>query len=428
MLIELGLEEKLITITGDNASNNISMVNALHLSLEERLGVGRPRLCGTDSYIRCLAHIINLVVQDILSSLKSITSEEADSMCESIQRQEMEVTPDKSVLERLSIFAVWVSRSNQHRTRWKEMCRFRGLDDKFIQRDVKTRWNSCYRMVKDALEAREQIDRFIGLEHQLPPFSLRDWERLQQIAILLEPFDDATLFLSRRRPQMSLIVPVYYKLHDLFENSINRQGIFSRLDRDMVQAARSGLEKFRKYYRRMDANDTYYAALILDPRVKGELLKKSLSDEVAARDIYENTRELLHTIYGGFSVMGNAAPPRKEEETYDDMLLNDIEGDMLREVESDAELPSSDIDRYFDGKQVSVPAPRHDNWLFDWWRAHKTESPYMATAARDFLAIPGTEVSVERVFSEARGVLQDNRHSLKGNTIRALMLSRDMYK
>ena len=91
---------------------------------------------------------------------------------------------------------------------------------------------------------------------------------------------------------MSLIVPVYYKLHDLFENSINRQGVFSRLDRDMIQAVRRGMAKFRKYYRRMDANDTYYAALILDPRVKGELLKKNLSDEVAARDFYENTREL----------------------------------------------------------------------------------------------------------------------------------------
>ena len=83
----------------------------------------------------------------------------------------------------------------------------------------------------------------------------------------------------------------------------------------------------------MDAKDTYYAALILDPRVKGELLKKNLSDEleVDASNIYENTRELLRTLYGGFSIMGNAVPPRKEQEN-DDMLLNDIEGDMLQEV------------------------------------------------------------------------------------------------
>ena len=52
----------------------------------------------------------------------------------------------------------------------------------------------------------------------------------------------------------------------------------------------------------------------------------------------------------------------------------------------------------------------------------------MAAAARDYLAIPATEVSVNRVFSEARGAIRDNRHSLKGDTIRTLMLTRDGYR
>ena len=34
------------------------------------------------------------------------------------------------------------------------------------------------------------------------------------------------------------------------------------------------------------------------------------------------------------------------------MLLNDIEAGMLREVLSDFQLPSSDIDRYFDGERT----------------------------------------------------------------------------
>jgi hypothetical protein len=28
------------------------------------------------------------------------------------------------------------------------------------------------------------------------------------------------------------------------------------------------------------------------------------------------------------------------------------------------------------------------NWLFEWWRVHKSEFPRMAAAARDYLAIP----------------------------------------
>jgi hypothetical protein len=75
-LIELGLEHKLITITGDNASNNETMASELFYSLSNRLQVlGKdstkdmaPLYQGLDSYIRCLAHILNLIVKDIYSA------------------------------------------------------------------------------------------------------------------------------------------------------------------------------------------------------------------------------------------------------------------------------------------------------------------------------------------------------------------------
>jgi hAT family C-terminal dimerisation region len=52
----------------------------------------------------------------------------------------------------------------------------------------------------------------------------------------------------------------------------------------------------------------------------------------------------------------------------------------------------------------------------------------MAAAARDYLAIPASEVAVERLFSTARDVLGIRRHSLTGDTIRMLMLTRDGFK
>jgi hypothetical protein len=36
------------------------------------------------------------------------------------------------------------------------------------------------------------------------------------------------------------------------------------------------------------------------------------------------------------------------------------------------------------------------------WKMDKGEYPRMAAAARDYLAIPASEVAVERVFSTAR--------------------------
>jgi hypothetical protein len=51
----------------------------------------------------------------------------------------------------------------------------------------------------------------------------------------------------------------------------------------------------------------------------------------------------------------------------------------------------------------------------------------MAAAARDFLAIPASEVAVERLFSKERDLLGIRRHSMKAYTMRILMLMDDAY-
>ena len=67
-LLELDLAPKLVSITGDNAANNETMVSDLYHRLARiRLqGKQELRFKGLDSYIRCLAHILNLIVKDIL--------------------------------------------------------------------------------------------------------------------------------------------------------------------------------------------------------------------------------------------------------------------------------------------------------------------------------------------------------------------------
>lgn len=65
MLMEHDLERKLITISGDNASNNERMVSQLSQNLKRNLGADLL-FRGASSYVRCLAHILNLIVKSIL--------------------------------------------------------------------------------------------------------------------------------------------------------------------------------------------------------------------------------------------------------------------------------------------------------------------------------------------------------------------------
>jgi hypothetical protein len=51
----------------------------------------------------------------------------------------------------------------------------------------------------------------------------------------------------------------------------------------------------------------------------------------------------------------------------------------------------------------------------------------MAQIARDYLAIPASEVAVEYLFSGGRDILGLRRHRMNGETMRMLMLLRDYF-
>jgi hypothetical protein len=89
MLHSLNLKQKLLAITGDSASNNNTMVEHLHTRLldefdnehDNKLGNLKLliRFQGKQSYIRCLAHVLNLIAKDILGDLKSGLIEDTKS-------------------------------------------------------------------------------------------------------------------------------------------------------------------------------------------------------------------------------------------------------------------------------------------------------------------------------------------------------------
>jgi hypothetical protein len=86
MLSKLNLQEKLIIIMGDNASNNETIASELlHSLIRTASDKKRIQFQRLDSYIRCLAHILNLIVKDILQALESGTPKEADTICDRIQ-------------------------------------------------------------------------------------------------------------------------------------------------------------------------------------------------------------------------------------------------------------------------------------------------------------------------------------------------------
>ena len=428
MLSELQLEDKLLTITADNASNNESLASELYFNLSEKYASdgfdpscsGRLRFLGIDSYIRCLAHVLNLIVSDILSSMKSGDHRSAAEACDLLQ--ENKKMGRHSALARLRIMALWICRTPQRRQQWKVVCQSNALKDKFIEYDVETRWNSTYRMIQDASEARPQIKKWIEHQNQFPPFASEDWSQLQQLELILSKFDEFTQLVSRRQSQISLAIPIYYELHDMLEDAASAQGEFSGISSDIAAAVSTGLKKYKKYYELMDSQDAYYIALILDPRFKTLLLEKELG-EVTAPKVIRTVKETLHGQYPS-----RQSPHLPASNTDQGTKRQNLEARVLQKLQPQV-TQRSDIDRYFEEGVVTVDesVTKQEDWLFSWWNMHKDEYPRMAAAARDYLAIPAAEVAVERLFSRGRDLIGLRRHSLNGETMRKLTLLRDIY-
>jgi hypothetical protein len=90
-----------------------------------------------------------------------------------------------------------------------------------------------------------------------------------------------------------------------------------------------------------------------------------------------------------------------------------------------ADTVENNIDTYLDTPCVKYFGPKtidQSQWVLDWWNANKSQYICMACVAREFLAIPASEVDCERLFNEGRDLLGIRRYSISGNTMSTMML------
>lgn len=100
-------------------------------------------------------------------------------------------------------------------------------------------------MLNDRLKAQIQINQFLLLQTDIPPFTDEDWRYLSQIHQILAKFNELTLFISEQKSQISLTVLLYYELHDLLHESSELEGIFKELDPNIASAIKKGLKKYK---------------------------------------------------------------------------------------------------------------------------------------------------------------------------------------
>lgn len=194
VLEDYGIVRQLGAIIADNASPNNVLCRSIETYFHDTLKI---EWNADDWQIRCIGHIINLVVQAFLFA-NVIGLEEL----ESYDNQDRNGDPTDEEAKRLRFrllgplgqahnIVVHI-RGSSGRTE-----EFTNLAKRMIPMDNRTRWNSWYEMLKVLLDLRPAVEKYCTdhedeLEGDL--LSFQDWKKLRTIKEFLAPFSRATLF------------------------------------------------------------------------------------------------------------------------------------------------------------------------------------------------------------------------------------------
>lgn len=222
------IENKVFSMSFDNASNNTNAVPRLKLLLS-------PILDGAFFHTRCVAHIINLAVQAGL-----------------------EVIDSKRIEFKAMIKSVLCS-NNKRLNSYKRYCKSVNLKALGPNLDCPTRWNSTWMMMHTALRQRDTLQAFHkNLKDRglvASEYPNESWEIIAKLTDLLGVFKNATTYLSG----------VYYPTSPLVLNQIfmlaSKLNDFEFEGEELKNVGEKIKEKLLKYFKEIPPVFTCAAAL-----------------------------------------------------------------------------------------------------------------------------------------------------------------------
>jgi len=429
-VLQIGLDiaHKVIAVCGDNAPNNDTFCDHFHRILKQKydddpaLGLGLPRCLfgGRRSRIRCLAHILALIAKSVFAHLKSGTREQAEDIVQSVlngDRQFPASCASLNICMKVRAFVLWIMASEERRKQWKNICSV------FLPLDVDTRWNSLYLMMIEARKAKKEIRRFGELHPECASLvpTAEEWIVCEQVERCMEPFYNHTLTVSNQVPNLNQYLGIMWGIEDLLDDVSSGGTNYGDIEPGLRAAFEAGKQALRKWKDEMEKNEIYFAAHMLDPRIKFRLILEQYGDGADA--IIDDVKAWCKKHYPPTT---RPIEPQVNQEKPDRVSIH--EWALLQRVrEADAvaapQIEFGDSwDRYFTEERVRSYECDDPDWNLQWWKANEFNYPDPARAARDLLAIPSAEVDVERLFSEGRDTIGVRRMAMDADTMRIVRL------
>jgi hypothetical protein len=229
VLEDYGIIENIGTLIGDNSSTNdmLCYVMANYLRIENQINWNQ-----THQRIRCMGHILNLVVQAFLftnnseEQLMELYDKEDESGEELDSKSQKEranpIRAKMGVMGKIHNLVVHIRASTNR------MNEFEAITGRSIPLDNRTRWNSWFRMLNVALETkvlnalRNYTETHVakGTIDKRDELSPSDIALCRAIEQFLSIFDSATLFLEGQQATIERVLEVMEIIKEHLEISL----------------------------------------------------------------------------------------------------------------------------------------------------------------------------------------------------------------
>ncbi|KAF7363114.1 Dimer-Tnp-hAT domain-containing protein [Mycena venus] len=445
-LSELDILEKIY-----NASTNDVLIRALSDILRRGFDI---QWAPENSQIRWIAHGVNLVVQKILATLDEAHDPEEqdyyipnkdlpfhydpDGDPELIALEKEQFAKEHcattlSAIGKLRTITIKICSSPQRRQRFRAASKSvymanerapsgKPLTSLMVIRDVKSRWNYTEAMITRGLLLRKAIDQWVFEREELRPLLLTtdEWKMLESLGKILTVFTQVTLEMSRSgTPTLPFVLAMY----ETMMASLREHAADESLLQSLRVAATAGLTKLTVYYEKAKQCQFNVIATMLHPAL-GLAWFQKISPERA-----EHARILFEFVFDTYKRTADAKVQSSPPATQPSKLTQPPRSFLHTVCMVDVALPVNKVlplepefKRFYDAA-VTYGSGKLDAPLA-WWKIHERDFPVIATMARDFFAIPGTSVSVERLFSKSRHLCRETRSSMHVDTIMKAMLTK----
>lgn len=403
---EYGIERKIGYFMMDGASNNNTMIDDISQYLENEHEI--KDWCPLTHRLRCNGHVINLVILAFLFDAEPATT---DDRGRSVHRgpppTELSKWRKLGPIGKLHNIVVYLQSSTLRRQAFEKLSN--GLT---LRRDNTTRWNSWYNIIERALRLQGAVSVWITGEEDLINDHLTpgDWKILADIYKFLQPFADCTLATEGHNDLVDSILPTMDFLLDHMET------FAAELPPGPFKAAvNTAWNKLADYYALTEDTAVYASATVLHPSQKWRYIETTWSKP---HEISKAKAKVLEMWVDDY----------KPKTTTATTTMTTIQ------------LPIDCTDSPMDGKRENVlmkwkrakqrscldPGDEDEYQLYcreplvdvasplDWWLQldQRRRYPQLSIMALDILSVPAMSAETERLFSQAKLTITDQRTAM----------------